>query len=55
MSIQVSAVSSRRELKAFIAFQRALYRGSPYWVPPLIRDEMDTLTQIGRASCRERV
>jgi hypothetical protein len=44
MSIQVSAVASRHELKSFIAFQRALYRGNPYWVPPLIRDEVDTLT-----------
>jgi len=29
-------------LKAFVQFPFTLYKGHPYWVPPLIADEMDT-------------
>jgi hypothetical protein len=44
MSIVITAVESRAELKRFIRFPMDLYRGNPYYVPPLIRDELDTLT-----------
>jgi hypothetical protein len=44
MSVEVSTVDSRRELKAFVMFPMQLYSGNPYWVPPLIRDEIETLT-----------
>jgi hypothetical protein len=44
MGMEVSPVASRADLKRFIRFPRELYRGNPYWVPPLIRDEIDTLT-----------
>ena len=44
MSVAISVVASRAELKRFIRFPMELYRGNPYWVPPLIRDEMDTLS-----------
>ena len=44
MSITISVVTSRAELKRFIRFPEVLYRGNPYWVPPLIRDEIETLT-----------
>ena len=44
MSVTVSTVGSRAELKRFIRFPRELYRGNPYWVPPLVFDEIDTLT-----------
>ena len=47
MSIAVSVVESKAELKKFIRFPEVLYRGNPYWVPPLIRDELDTLVKIG--------
>ena len=45
MSIAITVVDSRAELKRFIRFPMKLYRGNAYWVPPLIRDEIDTLTQ----------
>ncbi|HET6485190.1 MAG TPA: hypothetical protein VFH83_02150 [Spirochaetia bacterium] len=45
MSVEVSTVGSRRELKAFVTFPMRLYSGNPYWVPPLIRDEMETFTR----------
>lgn len=33
---------SRAELKAFVKFPFALYKGSAYWVPPIIADELET-------------
>ncbi len=44
MSTSITAVESRAELKSFILFPHRLYRGNPYWVPPLISDERDTLS-----------
>ena len=44
MSIAITVVDCRAELKRFIRFPMELYRGNPCWVPPLIRDEIDTLT-----------
>jgi hypothetical protein len=44
MSITISIVGSRAELKRFIRFPGRLYRGNPYWVPPLVMDEIDTLS-----------
>jgi hypothetical protein len=44
MGIEISVVDSRAELKGFIGFPMELYKGSAYWVPPLIQDEIDTLT-----------
>jgi hypothetical protein len=44
MSITISTVGSRAELKRFIRFPGRLYRGNPYWVPPLVMDEIDTLS-----------
>ncbi len=44
MSVQIVPVASRRDLKRFVTFPMALYRGSPWWVPQLISDEMALLT-----------
>ncbi len=44
MSTGITPVESRTELKSFILFPHRLYRGNPYWVPPLILDELDTLS-----------
>lgn len=44
MSTRISTVQSRSELKKFILFPHRLYRGNPCWVPPLISDELDTLS-----------
>lgn len=45
MSITIREVTSRRELKQFVMFPFKLYKGNKYWVPPLIPDEIDTLTE----------
>ncbi|MGJ5641024.1 GTP cyclohydrolase [Formosa sp. S-31] len=39
--ITIKEVHSKKELKAFIKFPFALYKGSPYWVPPIISEEME--------------
>lgn len=38
---QIVEVTSKKQLKAFIKFPFRLYKNNPYWVPPLIQDEMD--------------
>jgi hypothetical protein len=44
MSVAISVVESAAELKKFVRFPLELYRGNAYWIPPLFRDEIDTLT-----------
>lgn len=44
MSVQIMPVESRRDLKRFVKFPMELYRGNLYFVPQLIRDEMELLT-----------
>ncbi len=41
--IRLHPVRSRSELRQFVRFPFTLYKGNPYWAPPLIRDEMTTL------------
>jgi len=33
---------SKSELKQFVKFPFTLYKDSPYWVPPIIKDELET-------------
>jgi hypothetical protein len=41
--IAVKEVRSNKQLKQFVTFPFQLYKDCPYWVPPLIKDEMETL------------
>ncbi len=45
MSIEIRKIESRRQLRAFVNFPEKLYRNNPYYVPPLVFDQMDTLDQ----------
>jgi len=45
MDTEIHKVTSRKELKKFIRFQLELYKGNPYWCPPLIFDELNTLSK----------
>lgn len=45
MSIEIRPVRTRSELKKFVNFPEKLYRDNPYYVPPLVFDQMDTLDQ----------
>lgn len=41
--IEIIEVKSLKQLRSFINFQYRLYRGNPYFVPPLYYDELNTL------------
>ncbi|MCZ4319598.1 GNAT family N-acetyltransferase [Aequorivita viscosa] len=41
--ITVKQTTSKSDLKKFVTFPFKLYKDNKYWVPPLIKDEMETL------------
>ena len=43
MPITIKDVTTPRELKQFIKFPYLLYKGNPYWVPPMLLDEKKVL------------
>ena len=45
MSIEIKEVRTRRQLRKFVNFPEKLYKDNPYYVPPLVFDQMDTLDQ----------
>lgn len=40
--VTLKEATTKADLKAFVKFPFSLYRESPYWVPPIINDELDT-------------
>ncbi len=40
--ITVKEITSKQDLKKFVTFPFSLYKDSKYWVPPIIKDEMET-------------
>lgn len=40
--IEIREARSKKEMKAFVKFPFALYHRSPYWVPPIISDELNS-------------
>lgn len=40
--ITVKKITSKKELKQFVTFPFQLYKDCSYWVPPLIKDELET-------------
>src|SRR5690606_12599765 len=40
--ITVKEIFTRKELKDFVKFPFKLYKGSKYWVPPLINEELSS-------------
>ena len=42
--ISIEEVKTDRELLAFIRFPWEIYKGNPYWVPPLIKDQLQKLS-----------
>ena len=43
MTIKIEEVTTSRQLETFIKFPFSIYKGNPYWVPPLLMDERNTL------------
>ncbi|WP_461302953.1 GTP cyclohydrolase [Aureisphaera sp.] len=41
--IDIITVTTPKQLKQFVTFPFSLYKDCKYWVPPLIKDEMETL------------
>lgn len=48
--IEIREIQTKKDLKQFIKFHLKLYKGNSYWVPPLIVDEMDTLSRDKNAA-----
>ncbi|EGV44816.1 GTP cyclohydrolase [Bizionia argentinensis JUB59] len=42
--IQLQEVKNKKDLKNFVTFPFSLYKDSKYWVPPIISDEVATLS-----------
>ncbi|MDR1348687.1 MAG: N-acetyltransferase [Prevotellaceae bacterium] len=47
--LTIKKISGKKELKKFILFPFKLYKNNKYWVPPLISDEIKTLTAANPA------
>lgn len=43
MTIKIEEVTNYKQLNKFIKFPFSIYKGNPYWVPPLLMDERNTL------------
>ena len=43
MSVEIRPVKTRRDLRRFVLFPEKLYHDNPYYIPPLVFDQMDTL------------
>lgn len=41
--IEIREIESRRELVDFVSFPFQLYKGNPYWVPPIVKEELEML------------
>ena len=46
MGWEISEVQNKRDLKCFVKFPLQLYRNHPYYVPPLITDEISIFSPI---------
>jgi len=43
--ITIKEVKTKKDLKAFVKFPFKLYKGSKYWVPPIISEELKTFNK----------
>jgi len=43
MTVRIEEITTPRQLDTFIQFPFSIYKGNPYWVPPLLMDEKNTL------------
>ena len=40
--ITLQEMKTKKEMKAFVKFPFKLYKNNPYWVPPIINDELES-------------
>jgi len=38
--VTIKEIHTKKEMKQFVAFPFSLYKNNPYWVPPIIKDEL---------------
>jgi len=43
--IELKEVKNKKDLKAFVKFPFSLYKNSKYWVPPIVKQEMNTFNK----------
>ena len=43
--INVVEVKNSKDLKTFVKFPFKLYKGNKYWIPPIIKEELETFNQ----------
>ncbi len=43
MAIEIREVRSKRELRLFVTYPFRIYKGNPFWIPPLLMDEYRAL------------
>ena len=43
--IRIEEVKTKKQLRNFVKFPFSIYKGSPYWVPPIINEEMGTFNK----------
>lgn len=43
--IRIEEAKSKKQLRTFVKFPFSLYKGSPYWVPPIISEELSTFNK----------
>lgn len=43
--ITIVEAKTKAELKQFVKFSFSIYKNSPYWVPPIINDELDSFNK----------
>lgn len=52
MSVTITEVKTKKDLRAFVKFPMNLYKGCPYYVPNLYFDEMNALDQNKNPMCK---
>lgn len=40
--LTIKEVTNKQDFKRFVTFPFSLYKNNPYWVPPIIKDELET-------------
>ena len=43
--ITIKETTSKNDLKAFVKFPFSLYKDSKFWVPPIIKQELETFNK----------
>ena len=43
--IEIRQAKTKKDLKAFVKFPFKLYKGSKYWIPPIIKQELETFNK----------